>query len=262
MPLKSFRLTLLLATLTLFAEGSSAWAFVFSPMSVQFESKGPGATQSFTIENDGETPAPIEISVVPRRMDLDGKETYAKDPATTKLFLIYPPMVMLKPKEKRVVRVTWAGGDAPKQSGKELAFRLIAEQLPLSPPKKDKKSQKTTDAQIQMLLRYVGAIYISDDSFSPQLKLQKAAVLTRGKAPAELEIILDNQGTAHQVLSTISLDVTGPKGVVSLGASEIPAISSQNVLAKSSRRFVIPLPKSLAGAAAGTIKTEMRIDSR
>src|SRR5690606_3040109 len=107
------------------------WSFSFSPMSQSIELGEKQKGTQFMITNDGEEKLAIELTVRERRMDPHGKETLPE----TKEITIFPPQMIIPPKEKRTVRVNWSG---PKDIETERSFRVIAEQLPLKVDEKTK----------------------------------------------------------------------------------------------------------------------------
>jgi len=103
----------------------AAATFRLLPMEMKLAPSGRGATQSFQVESTGDQPVAVQIHTAVRQVGLDGTETY---PESEKDFLVYPPQILLKPGTQQTVRVTWLGESKP---AKELAYRIIAEQLPL-----------------------------------------------------------------------------------------------------------------------------------
>ena len=211
-------------------------------MSVSFDPTGPGATRSFEVHNESlEESIAVEFSVTTREMDEVGKETQAKPPGIEKWFLIYPPQLILKPKERRTIRVSWRGTGSKALVKQELAFRLIAEQLPV------KTELKVTPkgANIRMLLKYVAAIYVSPEGAQPHLTLKDSEVL-RGATP-QLKLTFQNSGTAHQVLVGPSLKIATKQSHknLELPSAELGTLAGQNILAGKTRSFTLPWPKAL-----------------
>jgi P pilus assembly chaperone PapD len=50
-------------------------AFVLIPITMDFDPAGQGTHRTFRVENDSDTPVAVQISMVTRKMDIDGKET-------------------------------------------------------------------------------------------------------------------------------------------------------------------------------------------
>ncbi len=220
-----------LALFALLLAPNRARAFTFSPMSVSLESTGRGATHSFEVENDSNTKVAIEVSMAHRQFDVNGEEKVTKIADAEKLFLVYPTQLVLGPKEKRTIRVSWAGEKEPKS---ELAFRIIAEQLPVQT---EKPQDQNSNAVIKMLLKYMGSIYITPKGAAPAISARTARRTPKG----DLEIELENKGNAHQVLVQARLRL----GKLALGSEQVPTLSGLNLLAGSVRKVRLPWPKQL-----------------
>jgi fimbrial chaperone protein len=240
MKFQSFPLSVI--SLTALVWCSSASAFILRPMSVSFTPSGSGATQAFQIDNPSDKTIPIEIYMTARDMGLDGQEDFKKKPDIEKQFLVYPPQLLLKPEEKRTIRVTWVGDANPKE---ELAFRLVAEQLPIKSPN---QKNKPNEAIINVLMRYVAAVYVKPTGTKPQVILKDASLIP-GKKP-QLGLMFENIGTEHQLLDGIIIKISLPspqnsKIPLTLTPEELKPIIGQNILAKRARKFLIPWPASL-----------------
>lgn len=224
-------------------------AFRVLPLSMSFEPSGRGATRSFQVESTGDEPVALQVQMVKREMKLDGTENY---PDADSDFLVYPPQILLKPGSQQTVRVTWLGNPEPE---KELAYRVIVEQLPIKvpDPKKEEINQNQVRVNINTLLRYLGAIYIVPKSAAPQLVLD-SAVHSKGKnGTDELVVTFNNQGSAHRLLKELKLNLTPtsndgkiPIGsAVTLKPEQLKGVTGENILAGNKRQFVIPWPKEL-----------------
>ncbi len=202
-------------------------------MSVSLEPTGKGASHSFILENNSPEKLAIQVSMAGREVTPGGVE---KNPDADDDFIIYPSQIVLGGNEKRTVRVTWAGDTKP---GRELAFRIIAEQLPVDTQKPDKKGQ----AVIRMLLRYMGAVYITPRGSAPKIEVTKLERVeaTKGKTGPLLAITIKNLGTAHQILTAANLKI----GAVTLKDDVTKVLSGLNLLAGGVRRFEIPWPAQL-----------------
>ena len=243
-------LTLVLAL----CSSNQAQAFLFSPMTINFDSSGNGATRSFQVENDSASNIAVDVSMASRTIDENGKENFEKIKETDKLFQIYPPQLLLKPKEKRTLRITWTGEAKPAQ---ELAFRAIVEQLPVQT---ERPTTKKVGAVINILLKYLGAVYITPENAKPIIDIKEAR-LEAGKVP-KLSVLFENKGNAHRVLNGIHLKLSSvgeiPK-VVDLKPEELPEINGQNILAGHHRRFLIPWPKALP---KGQVKVDFELEGQ
>ena len=224
---------LLLSALFFFAL-PTAQAFKLSPIRMEFEPSGRGANQAFRLENDSSNSVPVQISMLTRQMDLDGNETNA--PAEDD-FLVYPPQVLLKPKQVQTVRVKWLGNRKPE---KELAYRILAEQLPV-----DLDKEKQSGARINLLVRYLGSVYIVPKGAKADVLLESAVPQTDAAGNRRLELIFHNRGTAHTILHDLRLKIQAGDKTIELGPEALPKVSGENLLAGQKRRFTIPWPEGL-----------------
>jgi fimbrial chaperone protein len=230
---------LLFFALSIFAISQHADAFVFAPMSVSLTASGIGSSHSFQLTNDSETTIAVEIYMTRRQMDLDGQEKFERDPDTNKIFMVYPSHVVMKPNEKRSIRIAWAGRTSLKS---ELSYRIIAEQLPVHTEKRKRNQARGT---INLLLKYVGAVYVTPKDGASDVVVRKAAIAPEN--PSHLNLLLENIGTAHQVLTLMKLHFTSSLNskTMTLNAESLQGFAGQNILAGASRRFSIPWPEGL-----------------
>jgi fimbrial chaperone protein len=235
---------LLVVAATLLAGVSPAAAFRLVPFSATFTPSGSGATQSFRVDNDGDQPVAVQISIEHREMAPDGKEklTDAEDE-----FAVIPAQIVLLPKQGQTVRVQWLGDAQLKTEG---AYRIIAEQLPVPvalPP--------GANAQISMVVRYEGTIYVTPPGLKPDLVLNGVEPAAGAGAPM-LAVTVENRGGAHALLGDLTLALKGQNGAaVTLNDAQLKGMVGENVLAGHTRRFVVPWPAGLPqGPVQATLK--------
>ena len=230
----SSRSSLLLTVLFLLVSIPAALAFTLVPIRMEFEPAGRGASQSFRLENDSSNTVPVQLSMLTRQMDLDGKETNA--PAEDD-FLVYPPQVLLKPNQVQTVRVKWLGTPKPE---KELAYRILAEQLPVNLEK-----EKPGESRINVLVRYLGSVYIVPKGAKAEVVLESTAPQTDAAGKRRIELIFHNRGKAHSMLNDLRLKIQAGGKTVELGPEALPNVAGENVLAGQKRRFLLPWPEGL-----------------
>jgi len=228
------RFNLLLTVLFLLASIPAALAFTLAPIRMEFEPAGRGANQVFHLENDSTNTVPVQLSMLTREANWDGKETNA--PAEDD-FLVYPPQVLLKPHQVQTVRVKWLGTPKPE---KELAYRILAEQLPVS-----LKKEKPGEARINVLVRYLGSVYVVPKGAKADVVLASAAPQTDAAGKRRMELILENRGTAHSILNDLRFKIQAGGKTVELGPEELKIVGGENILAGQKRRFLLPWPESL-----------------
>jgi fimbrial chaperone protein len=219
------KLNLFLILICLFFSTNSH-AFKFSPMSATIGVKGNESSSLFYLENDSEQPIAVQVSLAKREMDVTGNES---NPKVDSELSLYPTQLIIPANEKRSVKVSWTGKEIPT---KELAYRLIAEQLPI-----ELEKAKNKKASIKVLLRYVAALYVKEGDFSSDIVVEELKV--SGK---KILIVVANNGKKHQVLSNLSLTFKDEKKKkeVLIKTEDLKGMSGENILAGSKRVFSFP----------------------
>ena len=207
-------------------------SFSLTPTSMDFEPSGRGATRIFTLENKTEQPAAIQISMIGRTMDIDGKESYT---TAESLFVVFPPQATLKPGQRQKVSVRWIG---PATLTNELAFRMLAEQLPVALSKEEAKG-----ANVKMVIRYLAAIYVVPKNAKGDVLVESVKPLDGKQA----EVVLHNFGNGHVLLQNAQIHLTCPNKnqPITYTSEELKGLSGENMLAGNKRRFRIPLKEGL-----------------
>ncbi|MFT4553296.1 MAG: fimbrial chaperone protein [Chlamydiales bacterium] len=219
-----------------------SYAFQFEPITVDFTPTGENATRSFLVSNEGKKSIAIQITVMTRDVDLDGNENREE----VEDFIVYPSQLILLPDDEETIRVSWAGSPTP---SKELAYRIIGEQLPIF-VEEDAPTDKST-GKFNIAMRYVGAIYVVPDGVEADVVIDSASLLQEDGGAEALEIVFHNKGTAHKLLKGITLEVSS-KGLdgkgesIQLTAEDIPDMPLTDLLAGFKRRFVVDWPENIA----------------
>lgn len=231
---------LLLAVLFLvLVRVNPAMAFQFKPMSQVFAPSGTNATRAYEVVNDKEDRIAVEVTVVERHMTLDGEETY--QPAEDD-FLIYPSQMILEPGAIQVVRVSWLGDPNPAQ---ELAFRLVAEQLPINLVDPSQSEPVRPVGQVQVLLRYMGSLFVRPTGAQAAVSIESVVSQPDAQGADAVAITLANTGNASASLRDLSLSLTAQGQSVTLSAEALQGIAGTTVLPGQSRRYVLPRPAAL-----------------
>jgi len=217
-----------------------SWSFSFDPISVSFSPEGRESTRSFRLKNDGDDYIAIRISMFHREISIEGEETRA--PADH-LFTVYPDRVVVKPNSTQTVRVKWNG---PADIEREECFRILAEQLPV-----DFSSGSPEESGVKIILRYLGAIYITPEGAAPEVSLEKADLITTLRGDKIAELTFFNRGSRHTVLTDLHLilssESTGEGEELHFGPEDLKGVNGENLLPGSKRRFQVPIPESFKG---------------
>lgn len=209
-------------------------AFTLIPMSTTLDPKGMGTAQNFRLDNSSSNRVAFQISVLTRDMDENGNET---NQSAAALFTVFPPQGAIAPGKSQNVRLVWKG---PANPDRELAFRLVAEELPVN------FTPEAGKAQIKVLLRYMAAVYVAPRNVKSSLQVG-GCVRTETNTYV---LTVTNSGTAHRVLREPKLSLTDPQGQRREVPSEaLQPVASENVLAGRTRRFVLTLPGGFTEAS-------------
>ena len=216
-------------------------AFTFSPISQEFSAEGKNSNRIFTIHNDSLTDKiAVKVSVFAREVDEEGRETLEPRPGD---FLIYPSQSILAPGETRSVRVKWQGGPV---TGREKAYRIIAEQLPVEMGDEENHDD---GGGIRFTFRYEGSLYVVPEDRAPSVELLSvSSVLLEGAS--WLRLVFENSGTGHAILGDLILTLTSSYDnfePVELGPDDLTGVAGENILAGNRRIFLIPEPAVIKG---------------
>jgi fimbrial chaperone protein len=219
--------SLLPTILVLMFTAGATQAFTLTPMSATFDPAGSGSAKSFRVENESSNHVDFQITMLTREITVDGGET--NQPATS-LFTVFPPQGTIKPGQSQTVRVIWKGDKNPTN---ELCFRIEGVELPINRvPEKNK-------AEIKVLLRYLGAVYVRPRNAKPKLQVTG---FTRTPTNTYLMVVA-NTGNAHQPLKDPALTLTDAQGrTTKASTDQLSVIAGQNILGKHSRQFTLSLP--------------------
>jgi fimbrial chaperone protein len=235
------------------------YAYSFSPSLVTLRASGSDSSAFFRLENKGMKPTAVEITIHEHNKDIDGK-TIPGAPADDD-FIIFPAQLVMTPGDEVGVQVRWIGDPA---LSAERAYTLLTREIPI-PRKPADESSAGIRIEVTVLMNYEGRIYVTPQGAKPKVVVE--SVTEHPQAPegnpgatesAVLEVVLMNQGTAHQAMATLSLVVTplSPTGTllkqhaVKIAASKIQGMTP-HLLAGERRRLRTPRP---AGLPAGPVQ--------
>jgi len=208
------------------------FAFNFTPIDATLRPAGSGATQTFSVENPSPSPVAVEITMHTRDITIDGEDILA--PADD-LFVVYPSQLILQPGGRQSVRVQWIGVDELNQ---EQAFRLIAEELPISLGEDDEAG-----AGLDLLVRYVASIYVQPQGAEARLSIEPEST-DEGVA-----LMVRNQGTMRAILRAEDYALYADGEQVEFDQEQLESLVAANVLAGNSRRLMIPDSRQMANQA-------------
>jgi fimbrial chaperone protein len=239
-----------LAVVVLFAASAARASFDFGPIISTLQPAGAGATASYTVTNTGENKIPVQVTIVAREPDPDGKEVYKETDAVSDMFRIFPGQIVLNPKETRTLRVSYIG--TPKIKG-EMAFRIIAEELPVDMSDPNKVYKKAV-AKVTLATKYIGSLYVSPSGAKSEMLVE--AQPDDAKKAKNLLLTVTNKGTAHQLVRkpTLKLQSLVDGSEVLLTNADAEKLANLNVLPGKLRKFTLPWPSKIP---AGPVKASI-----
>ena len=207
-------------------------AYQLSPLNVTYDPTGAGSAKVYTIVNDSDSPIAIEVRAEQRIIDIDGNEANQDGSA---YFSIQPNRMIIRPDSTQLVRVQYRG---PQTVTKELSFRIISEQIPMPRGAQDAESGQ----MISFLFVYSTSAYVK-----PSRIVESVTPSVTETDDGKLEVVLENTGSVHQMLNTLSITLTGDNGEeYILTEEELAPLAGQNLLTDSRLRTIIDTPSSLA----------------
>jgi len=203
-----------------------AYAFRLEPMTASFLPEGEGAAKIFRIENESKEKIAVKIQAFVRQIDAQGKETLVD----TRDFKIYPEQISLAASDSRAVRVLYIG---KKSLDKEMAYRIVASQLPVS-FKTDKKK-----SGINFLFQFVASVYVSSEKFFPKIQVESIDRVDK----EYLKLKLVNKGQKHVLLKNVKLVLKDQAGKdFTVNGAVIETWDSENILSGNRRTLIIKSP--------------------
>jgi fimbrial chaperone protein len=212
-------------------------------------------------KGDARIPLAIELKVKGREVSLDGSTVLYNDDKSASNFLVYPSQIVLMPGENHRVQIKWVGDAIPK---KEISYGLIAEQAPVKLGDEDKPRTRA-EGRLIILGRYEGIILVQCKGCKPNVAVDSAGPMPDSTGKTWLSVLLNNTGSARQVLAGIQLQVTpvdkNGKIVINQAVVYRPVIpdvqTRQKLYAGFRRRLVMPWPENVpVGPVKVTVKFE------
>lgn len=150
------------------------------PMAYDLTPTGPGAQQDLRVENTGDSPTPVEVTVERREILPDGTEK--RTPADDD-FLIFPPQGIIPAKGYQTFRVKYIG----QAVDKTVLYVVTIAQLPV-----EVDPDKNTGVQLLFSLGTLAAV-------SPPDAKAKLVVTNVAPSPtaAMLRVTVENDGTRY-----------------------------------------------------------------
>ena len=181
---------------------TSQASFSVSPLNQILEPTQQAA--SYVLTNLASQRAAYSITALARDHDLQGKELLT----ATKELRVFPATVVLEPGQSKRIKLLYLGSRAP---AKELAYRVKFLQTDV-----DVSAERSGKAN--MRYEFISALFIAPKNAKPDLQLT-------AKQGEQLELTVQNKGTAHQLLRDWRLRLTDAKGKEHIYPETLPQIN-------------------------------------
>jgi P pilus assembly chaperone PapD len=181
-------------------------AYILSPsfveISVDPKYQRP-EVRSFYIDNKNKEPIALEIVITKRIVKPDGsmENIPVPDKEIEGILSVYPKQFLVKPEERRTVRVTYRG---PKEISKEDNYRFTVRRILVDQSKA--KAQAKTKSTLDLVIDVMGSIYVMPKSGKADIQVVSFKK-EKGKSNDELHLILTNKGNVHLLVQNYELEV-------------------------------------------------------
>ena len=196
---------------------SHAGSFGVSPIRLDFDRSTK--TGVITVTNDDEARLSFQMKLMEWTQDAQGADQYAESSD----LIFFPQLMVLEPKEKRIIRV----GTKSPPSASERTYRLFIEEIP------DASEARAQGTQVAVKLRFGVPLFIAP------LKAELSGAITDVKFVkgeiGQIQLMVKNSGNQHFRFETISAKAAG----VVLGE-----VSGWYLLAGAQRAYTIKLEKN------------------
>ena len=241
----------MIACAALFAAPLPLQAMSVSPMAVELNSSGTGATARIQVLNINKTPLPYEVRVY--RIEIGEDGNVVETPADAD-FIVFPPQGLIKQNQRQMVRVQWVGGKLDSSRGYYVAINQIP--VPLDPAAID-RTKRSVDVQLIYHMKVLATVAppgakpkIVVETVRPVMISPRAqpGVKAAPTAPVPgISATITNSGKRYAMLAGVSWTIEGKgldkkplKVVVTsgemgqlLGAGYVPALNGR-------RTFEVP----------------------
>jgi fimbrial chaperone protein len=214
-----------------FSLSSYAWGFNVSPISAEIDVTKQ-RSHLLTVTSQDKEAVPIKIKAVSWRLTSEGQDIRED----TSDIILFPGQFVLRPDERRVVRVAARTKTKPDI---EQTYRILIQQVPV-----ELKAREGTASGVRLLTSYATAFYVSPKN--PRSEVHLTAV---DRASSGLVFKLVNNGNAHTHLYQLILTFSQDGHTVSFDKDKhMPHFYNENLLARSERDFAWKWPADIARA--------------
>ena len=175
---------------------------------------------AINVQNDGDAPMSFQVKAMEWTQDAEGKDRYEE----TKDLIFFPKLLMIPPREERVIRIGVKGSGG----ASEKTYRLFVEEI--SPPRKDANAAGAT---VAVNVRFAVPLFVAPLKEQQQGQLVKTE-LTKGI----ISVTLRNTGNAHFRLLSLQFQGKNTNGEVTFSQT----VDGWYLLNGTTRTFSAQIP--------------------
>jgi P pilus assembly chaperone PapD len=171
-------------------------AFTIEPAVISFFADKGEKTAFIELVHTGGDPAAIQLSVLERKLDVDGK-LIEEGLSPSSDFLVHPAQVILYPKERTTIQVQYKG------KGKvtvDKAYTLFSQEVPIDVGMED----KGVSMLVKMLTNYYTVIALETGKPGKLVFVSSKAI-----GGGKIEVLAENKGAGRVKTEMLTLIVDG-----------------------------------------------------
>jgi fimbrial chaperone protein len=220
-------------------------AFGILPITVYFDR--PFSSRDVTLDNADDTTVRLKVNIFKWEEDGNGKRVLTP----TKDITLFPAILELKPKSKRIIRLS--SKLPPKEF--EQTYRLFVEQLPETVVKKPEETPdgvkpKKTTVKLNFLYTLDLPVFVIPTNIQ-----RKSVIISSSISGNKLSFDLINKGNTHVFASTIEAKIKDSTGKI-IGTGKY---NPTYILPSIQRKITIDLPQEQCQNAKTISLEEMKI---
>jgi len=151
-------------------------------------------SSTLTVTNPSDEIKAAEIFVMERSYTVEGEEVHVE----TEDFFLIPSQFIIQPRQEQVVTLQWVGDN---ELTYEQPYRVIVQEVPLKD--KDTNYQTTTNAAVQIRLRFVNSVYVLDRAYQSEIALLDVMVTEE-----DVQCLFENNGNKHKIVNGFDLEIS------------------------------------------------------
>lgn len=241
--------TIGLAVMTLSMSIDNARAMTVQPVVLDLKTSGHGMSQAITVENNSESPLPVELSVSELVIDSAGTHT-GGDPGD---LIVFPTQALIRPGQSQAFRIQYVGDPALEKS-KHYYVTAAQQPVKFSNPHRG----------IQILTNFEVLVSVGPQGEKPHLSALSGAIGRNGKNEPVPIVTIGNDSKTYGYLSHGELEIAQMNAEgrevfrKSYSGAEVQQMVGMGLIDPGQRRqFTIPIVLPSAG---GTV--EVRFESQ